>query len=94
MQTETLIGWKSGKTTYVLPWDRMDGAWLYGLRTLVAENVSKCNNGAAYIHYAADAGFPLGKGKPFHSAFVYCAHECVYVFATVKFYRINLDCEF
>jgi hypothetical protein len=32
MQTgssETLIGWKSGKTTYVPPWDRMEGAWLW-----------------------------------------------------------------
>jgi hypothetical protein len=26
-----LIGWKSGKITYVPPWDRMEGAWLYGL---------------------------------------------------------------
>jgi hypothetical protein len=24
----TLIGWKSGQTTYVPLWDRMDGAWL------------------------------------------------------------------
>jgi hypothetical protein len=32
MQTgfsETLIGWKSGKTTYVPLWDRMEGAWLW-----------------------------------------------------------------
>ncbi len=31
MQTgssEILIGWKSGKTTYVSLWDRMEGAWL------------------------------------------------------------------
>jgi hypothetical protein len=36
MQTgssETLIGWKSGKTTNVPLWDRMEGAWLYGLST-------------------------------------------------------------
>jgi hypothetical protein len=28
---ETLIGWnwKSGKTTYVRLWDRMEGAWLW-----------------------------------------------------------------
>jgi hypothetical protein len=34
MQTgssETLIGWKSGKTTYVPLWDRMEGAWLWTL---------------------------------------------------------------
>jgi hypothetical protein len=24
----TLICWKSDQTTYVPPWDRMDGAWL------------------------------------------------------------------
>ncbi len=24
----TLIGWKSGQTTFVPPWDRMEGAWL------------------------------------------------------------------
>jgi hypothetical protein len=32
MQTgssETLIGWKSGKTTCVPQWDRMKGAWLW-----------------------------------------------------------------
>ncbi len=32
MQTgssEILIGWKSGKTTYVPLWDRMGGAWLW-----------------------------------------------------------------
>ncbi len=31
MQTcsfETVIGWKSGKTTYVHLWDRMEGEWL------------------------------------------------------------------
>jgi hypothetical protein len=35
MQTgtsETLIGWKSGKTTYFPLWDRMEGAWLWTLR--------------------------------------------------------------
>jgi hypothetical protein len=25
----TLIGWKSGQTTFVPLWDRMDGAWLW-----------------------------------------------------------------
>ncbi len=25
----TLIGWKSGQTTYVTLWDRMEGAWLW-----------------------------------------------------------------
>ena len=32
MQTgssETLIGWKYGKTTYVSLWDRMQRAWLW-----------------------------------------------------------------
>jgi hypothetical protein len=32
MQTgssETLIGWKSGKTTWVPLWDRMEGVWLH-----------------------------------------------------------------
>jgi hypothetical protein len=26
---QTLIGWKSGKTTYVSLWDRMERAWLW-----------------------------------------------------------------
>ncbi len=33
----TLIGWKSGQTTFVPLWDRMEGAWLrtqYGLEDL------------------------------------------------------------
>jgi hypothetical protein len=30
----TLIGWKSGKTTYVPLWVRMEGAWL---RTLLSQ---------------------------------------------------------
>ncbi len=25
----SLIGWKSGQTTFVPPWDRMEGAWLW-----------------------------------------------------------------
>jgi hypothetical protein len=25
----TLIGWKSGQTTFVPLWDRMEGAWLW-----------------------------------------------------------------
>ncbi len=29
--SETLIGWKSGKNTYVPLWDRMEGAWLWTL---------------------------------------------------------------
>ncbi len=32
MQTgssETLIGWKSGKTTFVPLWDRIEGAWVW-----------------------------------------------------------------
>jgi hypothetical protein len=31
----TLIGWKSGQTTFVPLWDRMEGAWL---RTLAADS--------------------------------------------------------
>jgi hypothetical protein len=30
----TLIGWKSGQTTFVPLWDQMEGAWL---RTLVSD---------------------------------------------------------
>jgi hypothetical protein len=29
--SETLIGWKSGQTTFVPLWDRMEGAWLWTL---------------------------------------------------------------
>ncbi len=29
----TLIGWKSGQTTYFPLWDRMEGAWLWTLDT-------------------------------------------------------------
>jgi hypothetical protein len=28
----TLIGWKSGQTTFIPLWDRMEGAWLWTLR--------------------------------------------------------------
>ncbi len=27
----TLIGWKSGQTTFIPLWDRMEGAWLWTL---------------------------------------------------------------
>ncbi len=39
----TLIGWKSGKTTFVPLWDRMEGAWLSRLRIVKKwrENVAK-----------------------------------------------------
>ncbi len=33
--SETLIGWKSGKTTYVPLWDRMEGGWLLTLETII-----------------------------------------------------------
>jgi hypothetical protein len=36
----TLIGWKSGQTTFVPLWDRMEGAWLrtlYNVHTGVTE---------------------------------------------------------
>ncbi len=39
MQTgssETLIGWKSGQTTFVPTWDRMEGAWLWTLCNLLS----------------------------------------------------------
>ncbi len=36
----TLIGWKSGHTTYVPLWDRMEGAWLWTLGTV--GNDKKC----------------------------------------------------
>ncbi len=29
----TVIGWKSGQTTFVPLWDRMEGAWLWTLNT-------------------------------------------------------------
>jgi hypothetical protein len=36
----TLIGWKSGQTTYVPLWDRMEGSWLRTLYSTCAEGVS------------------------------------------------------
>ncbi len=33
--SETLIGWKSGKNTFVTLWDRMEGAWLWTLSHLL-----------------------------------------------------------
>jgi hypothetical protein len=45
MQTDssgTLIGWKSGQTTYVPLWDRMEGAWLWTL-VISASNFTKLN---------------------------------------------------
>jgi hypothetical protein len=45
MQTgtsETLIGWKSGQTTFVPLWDQMEGSW-YGLSSvLYSETVEMC----------------------------------------------------
>ncbi len=35
----TLIGWKSGQTTFVPLWDRMEGAWL---RTQDRHRIRKC----------------------------------------------------
>jgi hypothetical protein len=29
----TLTGWKSGQTTYIPLWDRMEGVWLWTLAT-------------------------------------------------------------
>jgi hypothetical protein len=34
----TLIFWKSGQTTYVPLWDRMEGAWPWTLRWIALEN--------------------------------------------------------
>jgi hypothetical protein len=37
----TLIGWKSGQTTFVPLWDRMEGEWLWTLNTKSALIYSK-----------------------------------------------------
>jgi hypothetical protein len=45
MQTgspETPIGWKSGKTTFVPLWDRVEGAWLLTLR--IGENFTAADS--------------------------------------------------
>jgi hypothetical protein len=53
MQTgssETLIGWKSGKTTYVPLWDGMEGAQLYGLyRVADVESVDQVQFITAFV---------------------------------------------
>jgi hypothetical protein len=41
--SETLIGWKSGKTTYVPLWDQMEGAWLW--------TQSPQDNGGTYLFF-------------------------------------------
>ncbi len=45
----TLIGRKSGQTTFVPLWDRMEGAWL---RTL-ASNVNNIETKAQMLRYGA-----------------------------------------
>jgi hypothetical protein len=37
----TLIGWKSGQTTFVPLWDRMEGAWLRTLQDLQSKACAK-----------------------------------------------------
>ncbi len=54
MQTgssETLIGWKSGKTTYVPVWDRMEGAWQWTLGKIFID-LWICRRGS--LHRADD----------------------------------------
>ncbi len=44
MQTgssETLIGWTSGKTTYIPLWDRMEGAWLWAQEAQITSQKEK-----------------------------------------------------
>jgi hypothetical protein len=41
----TLIGWKSGQTTFVPLWDRMEGAWL---RTQLTGGVLGLHKGAGH----------------------------------------------
>ncbi len=35
----TLIGWKSGQTTFIPPWDRMEGAWLMAIDSGNADRI-------------------------------------------------------
>ncbi len=37
--SEILIGWKSGLTTFVRLWDRMEGAWLWTQKKKSLRNV-------------------------------------------------------
>ncbi len=46
----TLIGWKSGQTTYFPLWDRMEGSWLWPL--------------AARVHLWGTTQYNLGEGGP------------------------------
>ncbi len=49
----TLIGWKSGQTTFVPLWDRMEGAWLRTLRASLKEKqnfVCELARRATYEH--------------------------------------------
>jgi hypothetical protein len=39
--SETLVGWKSGKTTYVPLWDQMEGAWLWTQMFLLSTTKKK-----------------------------------------------------
>jgi hypothetical protein len=43
----TLIGWKSGQTTFVPLWDRMEGAWL---RTLERKRERHCSTGTIFLN--------------------------------------------
>ncbi len=75
MQTgssETLIGWKSWKTTYILLWDRMEGGWLWTRRKLLTgtchifglENRKKLAKFTCHSHsYLFSALDPLLHGR-------------------------------
>ncbi len=55
----TLIGWKSGQTTFVPPWDWMEGAWL---RTLVSILISSLANGILHQLALGDVLRPSRRG--------------------------------
>ncbi len=67
MQTgfsETFIGWKFEKTTYVPLWDRMEGAWLWTTKYIYKEKpqcLSPRRNGTL-PHPLSPASVPLPPG--------------------------------
>ncbi len=46
----TLIGWKSGQTTYFPLWDRMEGSWLWTLRRDHTIEKNYCAGAVARLH--------------------------------------------
>ncbi len=85
MQTassEALIGWKSGKTTFVPLWDLMEGAWVWNLKTSTNHfsNQRVLNDSLIFRRQAFTPSYDMqNDSPPWYSRAMLIAHfTCVY----------------